>query len=425
MSTLAAARPARAMSMRRAAVVLGLLEVFGPISMDLYMPALPGLARDLHTSDSLAQATMSACMLGLALGQLIAGPLSYRLGRRRPLLVGIALFAVLSVVCAVAPTIEVLLVARFFQGLSGSAGIVVALAAARDIAEGTELVRLLALLGAVGALAPILAPVAGGQLAAVMDWRGIFVVLAGIGAALFTLVATSLRESLRPEARHAGGLTETARKFGTVLHDRLFLCFLLVGAFGGAAFFTYLASISFVLQDGFRLSPQLFSACFAGNAVMSVIGAQVNRAVVRRAGPARMYTIGTTATALAALAMLGAVLFGLGLAALLGTLALLMFFGGTSMSNGSALALADHGERAGTAAALLGTSTFAVGPVVAPLVSLGGTTPATMTVTMAVAYGCAAALVWLAVRRGLRRRGRLPVPPVAVAPLAGSAGNPL
>jgi DHA1 family bicyclomycin/chloramphenicol resistance-like MFS transporter len=328
------------------------------------------LARDLHTSDSLAQTTMSACMLGLAPGQLVAGPLSDRLGRRRPLLAGIAVFTALSLVCAAAPTIGVLVVARFLQGVAGSAGIVVSLATARDLADGVELVRLLALLGAVGALAPILAPVVGGQLAAVMDWRGIFVVLAGIGLALFT----------------------------------------------------YLASISFVLQDGFRLSPQLLSLCFAGNAVMSVIGAQVNRAVVRRAGPARMYTIGITTTALTALLMLGTVLLHLGLAALVCTLAAAMFFSGTSMSNGSALALADHGARAGTAAALLGTTSFAVGPVVAPLVSLGGATARTMTLTMALGYACATTLVWSAVRPGLRHRR--PVAVVAVA-LTATAGNPM
>jgi DHA1 family bicyclomycin/chloramphenicol resistance-like MFS transporter len=413
------------MSVRRAAVVLGLLEIFGPISMDLYMPTLPGLARDLHTSDSLAQATMSACMLGLALGQLVTGPLSDRLGRRRPLLIGVALFAVFSLVCAAAPNIGVLLAARFLQGVSGSAGIVVALAAARDVAEGVELVRLLALLGAVGAMAPIVAPVVGGQLASVMGWRGIFVVLAGIGTALFALVTTSLRESLPPEDRHSGGPAETARKFADVLRDRLFVCFLMVGAFGGAAFFTYLASISFVLQDSYQLSPQRFSAVFAGNAVMAVIGAQVNRAVVRRAGPARMYTIGTTATAVSAVAMLATVVMHLGLGLLIGTLALGMFFNGSSMSNGSALALADHGSRAGTAAALLGTTRFAVGPVVAPLVSLGGATPRSMSLTMALAYGCAALLVWLAVLPGLRRRHR-PVPPaLAVAPLPGSTGNPV
>ncbi|WP_235079511.1 hypothetical protein [Amycolatopsis orientalis] len=160
-----------------------------------------------------------------------------------------------------------------------------------------------------------------------------------------------------------------------------------------------------MLQDGFSLSPQLFSACFAANAVMSVLGAQVNRAAVRRAGPVRMYVLGTTFTAAAALTMLGAVLFEAGLAALLIPLALSMFAGGTTQANGNALALASHGQRAGTAAALLGTSSFAIGPIVAPLVSLGGTTPLTMSLTMTVAYGVATVLLWLAVLPRLRRSG--------------------
>lgn len=386
----------------RMAAVLGLLEVFGPISMDLYLPALPQLADDLRTGQSLAQATMSVCMLGLAFGQLVVGSLSDRFGRRRPLLAGIGLFTVLSVVCAFAPSIEVLLAARFLQGLCGSAGIVLSLAVARDLAEGVELVRLLALLTTVGALAPIVAPVVGGQLAAVVGWRGIFGVLAGIGAALLIVAATALPESLPREARRrrSGG-----GEFRVLLKDPLFVGFLLVSTCGGAAFFTYLASISFVLQDGFSLSPQLFSACFAANAVMSVLGAQVNRAAVRRAGPVRMYVLGTTFTAAAAVTMLGAVLVGGGLAALLIPLALVMFAGGTTQANGNALALADHGRRAGTAAALLGTSSFAIGPIVAPLVSLGGTTPLSMSLTMTAAYGIATVLLWLAVLPRLRRSG--------------------
>ncbi|RKT67657.1 DHA1 family bicyclomycin/chloramphenicol resistance-like MFS transporter [Saccharothrix variisporea] len=382
----------------RVAVVLGLLETFGPISMDLYLPLLPRLAADLGTSESLAQATMSACMLGLALGQLVVGPLSDRVGRRRPLLAGVGLFAVLSVVCAVTPSIELLLAARFLQGLCGSAGIVVALAVARDLTEGVELVRLLAMLTTVGALAPIVAPVVGGQLALVMGWRGIFLVLAGIGGGLFLLALLALPESLPGPARRGDG---GFRDLGVLARDRLFLCFLVVGACGGTAFFTYLASISFVAQGGFGLSPQWFSVCFAANAVMSVVGAQVNRAVVRRFGPARMYVVGTTATALAAVTMVVAAVLDAGIL-LLVPLGLVMLTSGGSTSNGSALALASHGSRAGTAAALLGTSAFAVGPVLAPLVSLNGTSPLSMSLTMAAAHGCAAAIVWVAVRPRLR-----------------------
>ncbi|WP_103349586.1 multidrug effflux MFS transporter [Amycolatopsis sp. CA-128772] len=379
------------MNRRRLAVVLGLLEIFGPISMDLYLPALPRLAADLHTSTSLAQATMSICMLGLAFGQLAVGPLSDRFGRRRPLLAGTALFAVLSLVCAVAPSIEVLLVARLLQGLCGSAGIVLSLAIARDVASGIELVQLLALLTTVGALAPIVAPLAGGQLEAWIGWRGIFVVLAGIGSALFLLALVSLPETLSPGARGRPA------EFGVLLRDRLFVRYLLVGACGGAGFFTYLTSVSFVLQDGFSLSARTFSLCFAANAAMSILGAQVNRAVVRRLGPARMYLIATTVTALAAAAMLSAALLGAGLAGVLIPLAVILFTGGATQPNGSALALTDHGPRAGAAAALLGMSAFAVGPLVGPLVSLKGPGALSMSATMTAAYVTAALLVWTTV----------------------------
>ncbi len=406
--TPSTARGARVMSARRAAFVLGSMEVFGPLSMDLSMPLLPQLARDLDTSDSLAQASMSVCMLGLAFGQLVAGPLSDRLGRRRPLMWGVALFTVFSLLCAFAPSIEVLLVMRFLQGVTGSAGVVIALAAARDITSGIELARLLSLLALVGALAPVLAPVAGGQLAAVLDWRGLFVVLAAVGVLLLVVVCTLLPETLAPERRHAGGFAETGKRFGTVLRDRLFVCYLLVGACTGTAFFTYLASISFVLQDGYHLSPQAFSLVFAVNAVVAMLGALVNRGVVRRAGPARMYVVGTTATAVAAVGLLLTVLGGFGLAALLVVLALVLFCYGVITPNASSLALGGHGERAGTAAALLGMSTFAVGPLVAPLVALGGASGLTLSLTMAVAASVACLLVWGAVRPRLRRSATAP-----------------
>ncbi|MGH9043346.1 MAG: multidrug effflux MFS transporter [Acidimicrobiales bacterium] len=385
------------MSMKRIIVVLGLLEIFGPISMDLYSPSLPALARSLGTSDSMGQATMSVCMLGLGLGQMVMGPLSDRFGRRRPLIIGIAGFALLSVVCATAPSIQVLLVARFFQGVCGSAGIVLSLAIARDLANGVELVRLLAMLTSIGSLAPIVAPVVGGQLTSVMSWRGIFGVLAGIGAALCVLAAVCLHESLPLEQRRSGGVRGTARTLGVVLRDGVFVRVLMVGAAGGAAFFVYLASITFVLQNGYHLSPRIFSACFALNAIASVLGAQANRALVHRFGPVRLYTIGVTMTASMAAVTLLSVLLGLGLAALIIALAVLMFFTGGTMANGSAIALMDHGRHAGTASAVLGTSSFVVGPVLAPLVSVGGATAHSMTLAMTVAYGTACVLVWAVV----------------------------
>ncbi|MFD4960700.1 multidrug effflux MFS transporter [Microbacterium sp. NPDC058389] len=386
------------MSPLRAMLVLGALEAFGPLSMDLYLPQLPQLADTLGASDALAQATMSACMLGLGLGQLIAGPLSDRHGRRRPLLVGVAAFAVLSLVCALAPTIEVLLVARALQGIAGSAGIVIALAVARDLYRGAELSRMLSLLLLVSGSAPVIAPLVGGQLAHLMDWRGVFGVLAGIGVALFAVVLFALPESLEPARRHAGGVRDLGGHLRVVSHDRLFVAVLVAASFGGAAFFTYLSMSSFVLEGQFGLTPQLFSLVFAANAVASIAGGQVSRALVRRTGAVRIYLVGVTACAAVAALAFAMSLWGLGLVAVVASLVLYLFSSGLGGPNSSTLALAHHGPRAGTAAAFLGFGQFAIGPIIAPLVSLAGTTAVVMTATMAIASGAAAVVAWCAVR---------------------------
>lgn len=402
----AAGHPRPVMGVGRAMLVLGLLEAFGPLSMDLYLPSLPQLATSLGTSDALAQATMSVCMIGLGLGQLVAGPLSDRFGRRRPLLVGVALFTVLSLVCVVAPSIEVLLAARFLQGLAGSAGIVICLAVARDLYSGAELSRMLSLLMLVSASAPIVAPVIGGQLALVMDWRGIFGVLGGVGALLFVLALTLMRETLPPERRHGGGFAASGRHLGALARDGLFLAVLGASAAGGVAFFAYLSMSSFVLQDEFGLSPQLFSLCFAANAVANMAGAQLSRVLVRRTGPARMYLLGLSVTAACALLLLGGAIAGVALWVIL-ALGLFLASVGVGGPNGSTLALSAHGDRAGTASAVLGTAQFTVGPIVAPLASLTGATALAMGSTIAAGALVALALGWAVVFPALRRRGAL------------------
>ncbi|GIT81909.1 Bcr/CflA family drug resistance efflux transporter [Leifsonia sp. LS1] len=398
-----AGAPVPVMSVRRSILLLGVLEAFGPLSMDLYLPQLPQLAGTLGTSAALAQATMAVCMVGLGVGQLVAGPLSDRYGRRRPLLVGVALFAVLSLACALAPTIEVLLAARLLQGLAGSAGLVITMAVARDMYSGAELSRMLSLLALVSASAPIVAPVAGGALALVLDWRGIFGVLAGVGAALLVLALTGLRETLPPALRHGGGLRRTAADFRALSRDGLFLVIVVAAAAGGAAFFGYLSMSSFVLQDGFGLSPQKFSLFFAANALANLIGAQLSRVLVRRLGPARLYLIGELATVTAAAVLLLAVFLDWGVAGVLASLACFLFASGVGGPNGTALALGGHGMRAGTAAAVLGTVTFTVGPIVGPLAALGGTTALTMALTIGIAAAVAATVALAAARPLLAR----------------------
>lgn len=391
--------PRPRMGTLRAMLVLGMLEAFGPLSMDLYLPQLPQLAASLDTTEALAQATMSACMIGLGLGQLVAGPLSDRLGRRLPLMVGVSAFALLSLLCALAPTIEVLLVVRFLQGLAGSAGIVICLAIARDQFEGVELSRMLSLLFLVSGTAPIVAPVVGGQLALIMDWRGIFGVLSAVGVVLLLVVVLALPETLPTAARHGGGLRTLRLHAGVVVRDRLFVAVLCAAAGGGVAFFTYLSMSSFVLQDEFGLSPQSFSLAFAAGALASIAGSQLSRLVVGRWGPLRVYLGGISATLVATSAFLALALSGVGVTGMVAALIGFMLCSGLGGPNGQTLALAHHGARAGTASALLGMSTFLFGPVVAPIAAgVGGTNAVTMAVTMTVAAAVAAVAAWAFVR---------------------------
>ena len=399
-------RPAaRPMGLLRITLVLGVLEAFGPLSMDLYLPQLPQLARTLGTTDALAQATMSVCMIGLGLGQLIAGPLSDRYGRKKPLVTGVILFAVLSAVCAMAPTIEVLLAARFFQGLAGAAGVVISMAVARDLFEGVELSRMLSLLALVTSLAPIIAPVIGGQLARIMDWRGIFFVLAGVGLVLVFVATFGLRETLH-EGRHSGGVVRTtAGHIGVVMRDPLFVAFMTASCLGGVAFFSYLSMSSFVLQDQFGLTPQLFSLVFAMNALAQLGGAQLSRLFVRRLGTARMYLTGQIAGASAAILLLVATLLGAHTVAFIALLALFIGAAGLGGPNGTSLALSSHGSRAGTASAVLGMGMFTAGAVAAPLVSAGfGTSALTMASTIAAGATLAACIAFFAIRRVLPRQ---------------------
>lgn len=365
-------------------LLLGLLEAFGPLSMDLYMPSLPELAQSLGTTDALAQMTMAVCMIGLGLGQLVAGPLSDRYGRRKPLLIGVVAFTVLSVACALAPTIEWLLVFRAFQGVGGSAGMVITLAIARDLYSGIELSKMLSWLALVAAISPIIAPLLGGQLALFMDWRGIFLVLGGLGAALFAAAFFGLAETHLLERRSSDGRA-ILRDARVLLRPGIFLSILVISAISGIAFFAYLSMSSFVLQNGFGLSPQLFALLFASGSVCNVIGSQTNRVLVGRFSPLQLYRTGLVIAFSGGLIAAVSALYSLGLVSFLIGLGLYLVSTGFALPNQNTLALDHHGERAGSAAALLGTASMVVGPIVAPIVSIGGVTAQALGVTMVAA----------------------------------------
>jgi DHA1 family bicyclomycin/chloramphenicol resistance-like MFS transporter len=401
---------ARPRKPRRAQLVfiLGALSAFGPLSIDMYLPALPSLSRDFGTGASQAQLTLSACLLGLALGQVIAGPLSDELGRRRPLLVGLTAYALASLLCVVAPSVYALVALRFIQGFAGAAGIVIARAIVRDLHSGVAAARFFSLLMLVNGLAPILAPIFGGLLLRFTSWRGVFIVLAIIGTLLLLAAATGLGETLPPERRQSGGVLATIMTFRQLLANRSFMGYALSCGLAFAAMFAYIAGSPFVLQEIYGLSPQLFSVIFGTNAFGLVIASQVNGRLVGRVPPARLLVAGLIATASGGVTLLSVVTIGgIGLVGILPSLFVVVSSLGFVMPNATALALSDHPRIAGSASALLGVLQYAVGAAVAPLVGAFGTATALPMAVVIGTLGCSALVVFVLLVGGNRSQASM------------------
>ena len=383
----------------RLILILGALSAFAPLSIDMYLPALPALATDLHGSASEIQLTLTACFVGLALGQIVAGPLSDAYGRRRPLLVGLAAFAVASLLCAASPNVATLIGLRVVQGAAGAAGIVISRAVVRDLFEGIELARFYALTLLVNGAAPILAPIVGGLILLVTSWHGTFLVLALIGVGLFLAAAFGLEETLPPPARRRGGIAGTVRTFRDVANDRMFVGYALAGGLALAAMFAYIAGSPFVVETIHGQSPQVFSLIFGTNALGIVVAGQVSALLVERTGPRRLVAAGLTASASGALLLLGAVVAGVGLIGILPGFFLVTASIGLILPNTTALALADHGHRAGSALALLGALQYVVGAIVAPLVGIAGTGTALPMAIVIVTLSLGASVAYVALAR--------------------------
>ncbi|NYH88185.1 Bcr/CflA family multidrug efflux MFS transporter [Actinopolymorpha rutila] len=351
-------------------VLLGGLTALGPMTIDLYLPALPHMTRELHSSQTLLQLTLTAALVGLAVGQAVVGPLSDAVGRRRPLLVGLGTYAVASVVCAVAPTVELLVTGRLVQALGGAAGIVIARAIVRDLVSGREIARLFSLLLLVTGLAPILAPVVGGQLLRLGSWRMLFGVLTAFGVVLFVGVLLELRESLPAERRRQGGARDAANSYLRLVRDRSFLGYALAGGFGFAGMFAYISGSPFVYQGVFGISPQFYGVLFGLNGLGLMAFSQTNGRLVRRVDPRRLLAIGQfTSLAGAALLVLAAATSVGGVVGVLLPLFVAVASLGMVGPNAMALGLAQHPDMAGTASALIGTLQFVVGALAGPLVT--------------------------------------------------------
>jgi DHA1 family bicyclomycin/chloramphenicol resistance-like MFS transporter len=363
--------PDRAARTRRF-LILGGLAAFGPLSIDMYLPALPQLGVDLGAPAAAVQLTLTACLVGLAVGQLVAGPLSDRLGRRRPLLVGISAYVVASLLCATAPSVPVLAGLRFVQGLAGAAGIVISRAVVRDLYTGAAAVRFFSLLMLVTGTAPILAPVIGGQVLELTSWRGIFVLLSVIGSAILVAVGLGLRETLPEERRRDDGPLEVATTMRLVLADRRFLGYALASGLAFGGLFAYVSGSPFVLQGIYGASPQTFSAIFAVNSVGLVVASQINGRLAGRVDAHAILRGAIAAMALAGLTLLLVVEAGLGIVAVLPPLFAMVASIGIVMPTSTALALRDHAAVAGSASALVGVVQFLLGAAVAPLPGIAG-----------------------------------------------------
>lgn len=385
-----------------AAAILGLLSAFGPFSLDMYLPALPMVAEDLHASASLAQLSLTACLVGLALGQLLVGPLSDVRGRRMPLAAGLLLYTAVSLLCLVSPSIWSFVGLRFLQGIAGSAGIVLSRAVARDMYSGTELTKFFSLLMLINGAAPIVAPVAGGQLLNFTDWRGVFLVLSLIGAVSLACVLFGLPETLPPARRARGGMGETLLTMGRILRDREFMGYSLASGFVTAAMFAYISGSPFVLQDLFGVSPQTFSLIFAMNGLGIIIASQLAGRLAGRAGERALLAWGLFIAAAAGVALLAAILAGAGLGAILPLLFVVVSCVGLVGTASFPLAMRNQGEAAGTASALLGVMSYLFGGICMPLAGIGGSGTA-LPMGILIAAADLAALALFALLVGKRR----------------------
>ncbi|APE21251.1 MULTISPECIES: Bcr/CflA family multidrug efflux MFS transporter [Streptomyces] len=400
-------------------LVLGGLTALPPLSMDMYLPALPEVTGALAAPAATIQLTLTACLAGMALGQLVVGPMSDKWGRRRPLLIGMVVYVLATAACAFAPTAETLIGFRLLQGLAGAAGIVIARAVVRDLYDGVEMARFFSTLMLISGVAPIIAPLIGGQILRVTDWRGVFHVLTVIGVLLTLVVWRFLGETLPPERRHEGGVGQALRTMRGLLADRVFAGYMLTGGLAFAALFAYISASPFVVQEIYGASPQTFSLLFGLNSIGLVAVGQINgKLLVGRVSldKALGWGLGTILVAALALLLMTSGAFGkVGLVPIAAGLFVLMSAMGLAMPNTNALALMRTPHAAGSASALLGTTSFLVGAVASPLVGIAGEHTA---VPMAVVQLTCAVLA-LVCFLGLCRPWRAPAA-TAGTPAAGA-----
>ncbi len=358
-------------SYARLAIILGILTAFGPLSIDMYLPGLPSIASDFGVETADAQQTLSAFFIGLAVGQLIYGPISDRLGRRRPLLFGCALYAVACLGCVLAPSLNALILLRLAMAFGACAGMVITRSVVRDLFDERESARMYSMLVLVMGLAPILAPLIGGQLLLYWGWRTIFLVLSGFGLVCFALVLFGLPESLPEERRTRKTVGAVLSSYGGLLGDGRYMGYILAGGLASAAMFAYISGSPFVFIELNGVPPERFGLLFGINSIGLIAASQLNRWLLERYRGSQILVSAVSVTAVSSLLLVASAATGLG--GFPGMLFMLFFcIASTGLvgPNTTAGAMAPYARQAGSASAMLGAIQFGLGATASALVGL-------------------------------------------------------
>ena len=347
-------------------LLLGVLSAFGPFVVDLYLPSLPQLASFFETSASMTQLTLTTAMIGLAVGQLLLGPLSDKFGRKIPLIISLVIYIISTVLIVYAPNIESMIVLRVIQGLSSAGSVVISRAVATDLYRGREMTRFFGLLMTINGIAPIISPILGSLLLEYISWKGVFVFLALIGV-IVLFFCFRLKESLSAENRLQGSIFATFSTFGVIIKNRLFMSYVGIESFLLGAMFAYIAASPFILQSFYGLSAFIFSLCFGANGAALVIGSNVGGKMSNGKALA-IGVLGFVVVALYTIAVL--IIQPYWLFVEIGFFAMLLLMGITFPAI-STLAMESERQYAGSASALLGFAPFFLGGIVSPLVGIG------------------------------------------------------
>lgn len=381
-------------------LVLGALTALGPFTTDLYLPAFPAIQADFGVDASAVQLTLTGTMIGFGLGQLIVGPLSDKIGRKGPLIGGAVLHVAACVFAAIAPNILVLGILRVLMGFGAASSGVVSMAMIRDLFGGKLLVRMMSRMALVNGFAPVIAPVVGSQLLSIMNWHGIFWVLAGYGALVSIAVVVFVVETL-PKDKRSAAQRSLRQRYSSLFHDRIYVGALVVAGMNFTGLFAYLSTSPFLFQETYGLSAQMYGVLFAVNSLGIIIGVQTSSRLMQYGLVRPGWILAFTTGCQLALGVLIFVLDWEG-SGIWGTAIPLWFYiaaCGFTFPTVQILALSAHGEEAGTAASMLGAVNFGIAGALSPIVGLLGVgTAMPMAGMMAVAAVIAIVVLWSVVR---------------------------